>query len=123
MLSSLNLGKFEYDEHLFRVCRNGILLYIGEEFEGSLIGIPKGILNCSEMFFGNKILMYPPVIPDSVRIARAMFAGSNIRKAPVIPEGLLMCDRMFAGCIWLEEKPKFPKNASVVGALEGTRFE
>lgn len=94
--------KFEYDEKEFKLREDGSLTYIGTECDGSRIKIPEGVVDCTEMFFGNKLLRFPPVIPEGVRYCTRMFAGSGIVRKAVLPSSVIEQDGIYDMCSCME---------------------
>jgi len=96
------LGDFEYDDELWDLSQ-GRLHYIGNEAFGINIHIPRGIIDCTDMFAGNTFLQTPPKIPDGVKYCSRMFLGcQNLKYTPELPASVEYCDYMFQDCTALQ---------------------
>lgn len=99
------LGDFWYDPELWTVLKKytavgqfEILVYCGQELDGSKIQIPDGVVNTSYMF-ANKGLTSTPVIPLGVHTADYMFEGNqSLTVGAALPHGLKSAAFMYKDC-------------------------
>lgn len=99
------LGKFTYNtanfELRYRYSETGvfeILVYRGEEMDGSKIVIPDGIKDISYMF-ENALISLPPVIPESVEIMDYTFKDCHLLIAGAgLPVNLKRCGFLYKNC-------------------------
>lgn len=102
---------FAYDDAEYQSMGDGRLKYIGSQTDGSMIRVPEGLVDGTELFEESK-LTSGAVLPESLRIMNRMYRGCTELKDPgVIPEGVTCMDEAYA-YTGIRETPYMPDSVT-----------
>lgn len=102
---------FSYDDEEFQDMGSGRLKYIGTQTDGSMIQVPDGLVDGTQLFEQSG-LTSGAVLPDSLRIMNNMYMGcADMTDPGVIPAGVVSMDGAYA-YTGIKEAPELPDSVT-----------